>query len=254
MGMRIALFSDVHGNLSALEAVLDSINRHQVDLTVFAGDLCLVGPRPAACVRLLRERRIPSVYGNTDEWVVLDRARSPDPLRELTRWTADQLSADDSRWLRSLPFSMTIGPTADPASALHIVHANPQDVKQIIYPPEAAQQTRYGEIRQPDSALAEMLAGLRAQTLAFGHLHIPSVRPWHNYLLLNISSVSMAGDDDSRAKYALATWDAWHWSAEHVFVEYDVQAEVDAYRSAQPPGWREAVVALEALGTIPQRI
>ena len=49
--MRIAVFSDVHGNLSALEAVLEDIKSQSVDEIVFAGDLCMVGPRPTASLR-----------------------------------------------------------------------------------------------------------------------------------------------------------------------------------------------------------
>ena len=64
--MRVAIFSDVHGNLSALEIVLADIERQAPDLIVFAGDLCLFGPRPAECLRLVLERQLPSVIGNTD--------------------------------------------------------------------------------------------------------------------------------------------------------------------------------------------
>ena len=49
--MRVALFSDVHGNLTGLEAVLADIDEHAPDLVVFAGDLCLMGPRPGDCLR-----------------------------------------------------------------------------------------------------------------------------------------------------------------------------------------------------------
>ncbi|MBW7959232.1 MAG: metallophosphoesterase, partial [Candidatus Promineofilum sp.] len=59
--MRIAIFSDVHGNLSGLEAVLADIDRRGADLVIFAGDLCLAGPRPADTLRLVLDRRIPSV-------------------------------------------------------------------------------------------------------------------------------------------------------------------------------------------------
>ncbi len=76
--MRIAVFSDVHGNLTALRAVLDDINRQpSFDAIVFAGDLCLFGPRPQACVELLRGQKIQSIVGNTDEWV-----RKPPPITD----------------------------------------------------------------------------------------------------------------------------------------------------------------------------
>ena len=61
--MRVAIFSDVHGNLGGLEAVLADVARHAPDLVVFAGDLCLMGPRPGDCLRRVRELRLPAVMG-----------------------------------------------------------------------------------------------------------------------------------------------------------------------------------------------
>lgn len=251
--MRVALFSDVHGNLSALEAVLNSIKQQSADLTIFAGDLCLVGPRPAQCLQLLRQERIPAVYGNTEDWV-LGRQAPPERLQALAQWTLEQLAPPERKWLDSLPFSAAINPTADPATALTVVHANPKDVNQIIFPPEAEQQQRYDTIRQADHALTEMLAGWQGQVLAFGHLHLPSIRPWRNRLLLNVSSVSIPGDDDPHAKYALASWDGASWTAEHIRVAYDAALELEAYRTAQPPGWQDSVAMLATQGYIPQRV
>ncbi|MEZ4517642.1 MAG: metallophosphoesterase family protein [Chloroflexota bacterium] len=250
--MRIAIFSDIHGNLSAFRAVLENIDQQAPDLIVFAGDLCLVGPRPAQCVDLLRSRRITAVYGNTDDWV-LGRQSPPERLQPLATWTLDQLSAKNREWLRNLPFAVTINPTAENASALTIVHANPQDVNQILFPPEDVSSLATGG-SPIGFSLDSLLSGLKAQALAFGHLHIPSIRLWQNLLLINVSSVSMTGDGDPRAKYALVTWDGAQWSAEHIRVAYDVSEEIEAYRQTQPPGWQEAIQSLETYGTIPQRV
>jgi predicted phosphodiesterase len=249
--MRIALFSDVHGNLSALEAVLAGIATKAPDLTLFAGDLCLDGPRPADCLRLLRAEAIPAIYGNTDAWI-LGRDQSPEWLQPVVEWTAAQLTTSERDWLARLPFSLTVNPTADPSTGLHVVHANPQDVNRIIFPPEA-DQPRYTKERQPDADVAALLQGLPAHALAFGHLHIPSIRHIGDYTLLNISSVSMAGDGDPRAKYALATWDGYQWTTEHVRVEYDITAEIAAFRASQPPVWEHTVAMLETEGMIAHR-
>ena len=64
--MRVALVSDVHGNLTALEAVVADIGRRGVDMTVHGGDLALMGPRPAEVVDRVRELGWPGVVGNTD--------------------------------------------------------------------------------------------------------------------------------------------------------------------------------------------
>lgn len=251
--MRIAVFSDVHGNLSALQAVLADIAQHAVDEVVFAGDLCALGPRPEACVKSVREASVVSIYGNTDEWV-LGRQEPKQTLVDLSKWTLAQLSEADRAWLDALPFEHRISPTARAGDDLLIVHANPVDVNQLIFPPEDEQKRRYGRVRQSDGDLAELLAGTRCAALVFGHLHIPYIRTWKQLRLFNISSVSVPGDGDPRAKYGLFTWDGMSWSFERRRVEYDVQAEIDAYRQRRPPRWLEIVETIEKEGYFPQNV
>lgn len=252
--MRIAIFSDVHGNLSALEAVLADIERQAVDLTVFAGDLCTMGPRPAECLRLVWERRIPSLRGNTDEWL-LDRGASPERLRRALVWSAAQLSEAERSWLDRLPFGLRVSPTPGATDDLLIVHANPHNITDILYPSEEAQRDRFGEVRQTDAQLKDLLGDVTAAVLAFGHLHIPSIRALDSMTLVNVASVNMPGDEDYRAKYAMLAWDGANWQAAHHRVAYDVAEEGKAFRTKQPPGWEEAVAQLEEKGYYyPQRI
>ncbi len=245
--MRIAIFSDVHGNLSALEAVLADIEQHAPDMVVFGGDLCLMGPRPAETLRLVLGRRIPSVIGNTDGWIA-GLAEPPERSAAAVEWTRGQLSADEIAQLARLPFGLRVSPTARAADDLLIVHANPFNVDDMLYPPESAQLDRYEKIRQSDVELAGMLNGVEAAVLAFGHLHVPNIRPLESMTLVNVSSVSIPGDGDLRAKYALLQWTDNGWTATHQRVEYDVAAEREALASLQPPGWEDAVAALDALG------
>ncbi len=252
--MRIAAFSDVHGNLSALRATLASIDHLGVDEIVFAGDLCLMGANPQACVDMIRQRGISAVMGNTDEWVAGSSA-PPAAVADMTAWCKARLTDSARTWLAELPFARAIQPTGDPASALHIVHANPEDLNQIIYPSEAAQMERYGEVRQTDEDLAPLLDGIKGAILAFGHLHLPNVRPWRNMELVNVSSVNMPADDDARAKFVIFTWADGRWQHEHHRVAYEPAAEVAAFWSAQPPGWQEIVAGLEKDGYYyPQRV
>lgn len=251
--MHIAVFSDVHGNLTALEAVLEDISRRSVDEIVFAGDLCMVGPRPAASVRRVQESKIIGIYGNTDDWV-LGRQECPQKLADLAQWTVAQLSKEERRWLDELPFSHRISPTGSASDELLLVHANPVDVNQLIFPPLEEQMVRYGHVRQTDEQLAGLVAETNAAALVFGHLHIPNERSWQQLKLYNISSVSMPGDGDPRAKYGLFTWDSDAWSFERVAVAYDILPEIEAYRQHQPPGWENIVQTMESEGCFPQRV
>lgn len=65
--MKVAIVSDVHGNFSALEAVISDLEALQPDLVVHGGDLALNGPRPAECIDRIRELGWPGVVGNTDQ-------------------------------------------------------------------------------------------------------------------------------------------------------------------------------------------
>ncbi len=258
--MKIILFSDVHGNFNALQAVLIDAERHEPDLIIFAGDLCLMGPSPGECLRLVRGRRLPAVVGNTDGWLA-GIGNPPEQAAAALAWTRAQLTADDLAWLGRLPFGLRVSPTGRAADDLLIVHANPRDVNDIIYPAEPDQQARWGDVRQPDAALRPLLAGVDAAVLAFGHLHIPSIRTVDGLTLVNVASVSMPGDGDGRAKYALLAWDGHGWSAGHGWsishhrVGYDVAAEAAAFRERRPPGWEQAVAALEQDGYYyPQRV
>lgn len=244
--MRVAIFSDVHGNLTALEAVLADIKQQSPDVVFFAGDLCYNGPRPAECLQQLRDEGIAAIYGNTDmavrDPVILSRRvsavqqRRSEHIDDVVDWTWAQLSELERAWLRSLPFKRSLASSTNPRDDLLVVHANPLDTAQAIEPQPDAQKQFYGEVKQTDEALRPFLEHLTISVLAFGHLHIPSIRHWGNMTLANISSVSLPLDGDTRAKYGLLTWDNG-WSVEHRFVEYDVDKEIALLEQIRPPEW-----------------
>ena len=181
--MRIALFSDIHGNPHACEAVLQATaDDDPFDDVVAAGDLCLGGSDPARCVDLLREAGVSAVYGNIDEYVYAPdqkpgdelHLRKWDRLLETVNWVRIRFEAGRINWLRDLPFDIHISPTTNPNDSLLVVHANPKNIEDMIYPPPHEQKSRLGEIIQPDDdpALDHLMEGVTAKTIAFGHLHL----------------------------------------------------------------------------------
>jgi len=116
---RIAIISDIHANIDALEAVLKHIESVGVDMTICLGDIVGYGPCPGDCLKIIREREIQTVMGNHDEYVTLLMDPRVEKLREEIRqaveWTQAQLSMDDLKWLSKLPMSME----ADDFSILH---------------------------------------------------------------------------------------------------------------------------------------
>src|SRR3989442_6546877 len=114
----IAVISDIHGNLWALQAVLQDLDRFGPSQVIVAGDLALGGPRPAECVELIRRRGYPAIRGNTDEWLT----SAPDSITDAIGWAATQLSDADRRYLARLPLLWRVPPLG---GALGVVHSGP---------------------------------------------------------------------------------------------------------------------------------
>lgn len=221
--MRIAILSDVHGNLTALEAVLDDIARVEADQMVCLGDLAFKGPQPEACVARIRELGIPCIHGNTD-LALLQFAGPPQPdLDEVPpaiaarfRWPAERLSAESLCYLADLPFSHRL--EADGQQIL-FVHASPQDVVSGILPTMAADQIR------------PLLQGEQADWIVFGHTHQAFAFRFEGCWLANPGAVGFSLDGDGRAAYAIL--DTARSSIELRRVSYDVDAAVAAAREQE---------------------
>lgn len=142
--LRVAVFSDVHGNLPALEATLAEIERRGPWYRVIAaGDHCLSGPDPLATLERVLERATDVLQGNTDRDIVDSGASDPelgDKKRAAIAWTRGQLGAQGTATLDTLPFEARV--TAPDGSSLLVVHANPRDLDQHIFPDMPAAQLR----------------------------------------------------------------------------------------------------------------
>src|SRR6185503_3219730 len=146
--MRIVIFSDVHGNIVALEAVLADIRRYAAPDALFvAGDLVLLGPRPAETLALLRSLDgARFVKGNTDQYLI-DYA---DDEQEVA-FARQQLSEDEIAFVRDLPFEQRL--EVAPGHELLVVHANPLDLEGQIRPDSS------------DELLRPMLLGVTAEVV-----------------------------------------------------------------------------------------
>ena len=136
--MRIALLSDIHGNLVALDAVLDDLRQQgAIDQIIVAGDLVWSGPWPAQVVDRVREVAAAVIQGNTDAFFRARPGATPfgkddDRFAAHLAWMTERLGSDDVAYLANLPFSCRISP--DPGDDLLVVHANPSDLDRPIPP------------------------------------------------------------------------------------------------------------------------
>ena len=204
----LALISDIHGNLLALDAVLAELDADAPDAVVCLGDVAATGPRPHATLGRFRERGWPVLLGNADAWL-LD-PRDPDPrdddpflrqVRELDRWCAEKLDKDDRAYLRSLPKTLRV--ELGEAGGLLCFHGSPRSFNELLV------------ATTPDDDLDAALQGTSAKLLAGGHSHQPLLRRHRERLLLNPGSVGIPYErvDAGRitrtppwAEYALVRW------------------------------------------------
>jgi predicted phosphodiesterase len=232
--MRIAIISDIHGNLIAFDAVLQDLQEQPpVDHLVIAGDLCLNGPCPRQVIERVQSLRCPVIQGNTDMEIVTQAPEKGEKKRNTTAWTREQIGQPGIHYLASLPFSHTIStPTG---RDLLIVHANPLNLEDAIFP------------NSSDAELETMLGGLdgRVDVLAFGHLHIAFIRKWRHLLLFDVGSCGIPRDEDHRASYGILTWDEQNgWQAEIHRVPYDVEAVIRQIRASGMPNPEKRVKVL----------
>jgi putative phosphoesterase len=230
--MRIAIISDIHGNLIALDAVLQDLKEQPpVDHLIIAGDLCLNGPCPRQVIERVQALRCPVIQGNTDFEIVMQAPDRGEKKRNTAAWTREQIGQPGIHYLASLPFSHTI---ANPGGDLYIVHANPLNLDDAIFPNAAGTE------------LERLLGGLdgRVGVVAFGHLHIAYTRRWRNLLLFDVGSCGIPRDDDHRASYGMLNWNGQAWEAEIHRVAYDVEAVIRQIRTCGMPNPEKRVKVL----------
>jgi putative phosphoesterase len=200
--MRIAIVSDIHGNLPALDAVVADLDTIRPELVLHGGDLALGGPHPVEVVNRIRELGWPSVLGNTDEALGEDPAalerRSAFVALAAAR-TREMLGSERVEWLIGRPLVQR-------AAGIALVHAQPGDCWAIV------------EHDATDDRLREVFGPLGAPIAVYGHIHHAYVRRLDGLTVVNSGSVSLSLDGDARAAYAVID----DGRVEHRRVAYDV--------------------------------
>jgi len=223
--MRVAIVSDVHGNLTAFEAVLADIQRRGPDLVLHGGDLALMGAQPAEVIDRVRELGWPGVVGNTDEvlWRPQEQARQEalaPKLASLLRLifhqyapaTRELLGEERVAWLRGLPSRWRV-------HDLVLVHAAPGDLWRAPLPDAE------------DDELSSVYGPLDAGLAVYGHVHRPYTRSLSGLAVANSGSVGMPWDTDPRASYVLVE----DGHPRVIRVQYDVEREAAMVMASNYP-------------------
>ena len=238
--MRLAVVSDIHGNLPALEAVLADIERRQVDELIVAGDM--VGcPQPQATLGSLRDQGALMIRGNHENYYLnCDRGRTPtgngnSKQWEAVQWAYEQLDRDALDFLGALPEQRVIA--CNGVAPIRVVHGSPGSDREHLFPdrnPTALTRFRQEGLLPRDqtpSPLSLVTEGIAEAVMVCGHSHIPWQQSEDGCLVVNPGSAGLSINGDPRATYAILTWTGDRWSAEHRFVAYDVVQLRRAYET-----------------------
>lgn len=215
--MRAAIVSDIHGNLTAFEAVVADLRQTSPDLILHGGDLPQGGARPAEIVDRIRELGWHGVLGNTDEMLFrpesLEEFAAHAPhleslwtaIREMAKATCEALGEERIAWLEGLPMQQI-------HEGMTLLHASPETTWRA--PAHTAS----------DGDLEKVYAALGTPVVVYGHTHYPYVRRLQEMMVVNSGSVGLPYDGDRRAAYLLMD----DGTAQIRRVEYDVEREVRA--------------------------
>ncbi|MGV3618736.1 MAG: metallophosphoesterase family protein [Fimbriimonas sp.] len=218
---RIAIFSDIHANLPAMQAVRAHIEAGGYDAVYCLGDLGGYASQPNEVQDEIVAMGCPTVLGNYDEGVGFDRedcgCHYVKPFDvEMANvsffWTREHTTDDRKAWLRTLPREIRLDIEGQ---RILLCHGSPRETTEYLF-----ENRSDGYLRQ---FTAGGKADARADVIAFGHTHVPFHREVDGVHFVNTGSVGRPKDGDPRAGYRVLTVDGLRVTSEQIRVEYDVE-------------------------------
>jgi diadenosine tetraphosphatase ApaH/serine/threonine PP2A family protein phosphatase len=224
--MRVAIISDIHSNLEALETALEIIDRKKIDEIICLGDLVGYGANPNECVELTHKRASHVLLGNHDQ-AAFDLSQTEHfnrHARTAAYWTNQTLTQENLEYLKSLPYHCVV----DDLTFVHASPKNPEQWEYVFSAYEAKLNFDY----------------FRTRACFIGHTHIPGIFPEDvksqksrisrdNRYIINVGSVGQPRDGNWRLSFGI--FDTSAWSYELVRSEYDAQAAADKIVASDLP-------------------
>ncbi len=218
--MKIAVISDIHGNMEALDAVLNDIDAENCNKIFCLGDIALAGPEPSAVIDRIQELSqsddFSLIQGNTDEMLsefsqeVYDfLAESNSVMANAYKYDASEITEGQSLFLKNMDKNLSLN--IDGVNVL-LVHGSPRKNNENIFPDLAL------------SEVEEMLLGVQEDLIFCGHTHVPcGYQTSNNKTVVNVGSVGRPFSEKPLSCYVLFEIDpdTASYSVEHKFVKYD---------------------------------
>ena len=185
---KIAIISDIHGNLEALKVVLKDIKERNIEKIFCLGDIVAKGTHQEECVNLIKENCEIVLKGNCDDYFTSKIDRETKPEIELKRidWIDSKLSNESKKYLRNLPYSFEFYLSG---RLVRLFHATPEKINGFI-----------GNIDTIDRLYSLFLpskntiSNKKADVVVYGHIHTPFIQRIYNRTIINSGSVGNAID------------------------------------------------------------
>lgn len=226
--MRIAIFSDIHANFPALEAVLASIASQHVDAVYCLGDLVGYAPFPNEVIERIRHEGIATIMGNYDDGVGFERDDCGCAYREEEErrrgdqslaWTKGRVTAENKGFLRTLKPEIRFEAAG---RRILLVHGSPRKLNEYLFED------------RPISSFQRLAASSNADIIVYGHTHKPYTKLVAGVLFVNVGSVGKPKDGDWRACYAIVE-PRQEQPVTFMRVTYDIRIVTEAIRRSELP-------------------
>lgn len=185
---RIAIISDIHGNLEALKSVLDDIKESNINRIFCLGDIIAKGTHQQECVDLVKENCEVIIKGNCDEYFTSNIDLSTKSQSEINRitWNKNKLNDETKKYLNNLPYCYEFYMSG---RLVRLVHAHPEKIDKFAG--NIDKIDRLYELFLPSS---NTISNEKADVLIYGHIHTPYVQKMYNRMIINTGSVGNAID------------------------------------------------------------
>ena len=250
--MKIAIISDIHGNLEALKAIFEDINKKHVDKIICLGDIIAKGIHSKECIKLIKEKCDIVIQGNTDEYFAKKHKnieKLPEQEQKRIKWNQSLITEEDRNYLLNLPFSYEFYMSG---SLVRLFHAtNTANNKVVLNINDI--ETKYEMFLPSEYTTSNKVADI----VIYGHIHHPYMDKIYNKTLINVGSVGNSFDvirNDRKDSNVLETTKACYLiiegeygskeynseiSFQFVKVPYDIEKELeDEYKNIEKESYR----------------
>lgn len=237
---KIAIISDIHSNIEALNTVMNDIKKRNVDKIICLGDIIAKGINPSECIKVIRQNCDVIIQGNCDRYFSTDHSMEDlsQVVEERIRWNQEMLSTSEVEFLKDLPFSyeMYIG-----GSLVRFFHATPTSDEKFVSDLDNL-ENKFSLFCPSDKTMTSEMADI----VIYGHLHAPYLEKIYNRTIINVGSVGNPIDiirneekdgkeiETTQATYVIieGTIDSREYadslSIQFIKVPYDIEKELNS--------------------------